>query len=319
MNPYVFIVGCARSGTTLLRRMVDAHPEIAILRAESHWIPGYYAERVGMTPDGTVTPRLVSALLEHPKFVKLRIDRAELESLLGNGRSLSYSAFVTALFDLYARKQGKSLAGDKTPRYVRDIETLHGLWPSARFVHLIRDGRDVSLSVRDWHRKAPNFARLFGTWGDNPVSTAALWWGWHVALGREGGSALGHQLYYEVRYEALVEDAERECRKLCAFLGVRYDDAMLRFHEGRTKNKPGLSAKRAWLPVTAGLRDWRTQMAPDDVERVEAAVGDLLDELGYSRGAPRLRRKCIEGAAAVRRAFSADVLAQGWRLPEQWL
>ena len=87
-------------------------------------------------------------------------------------------------------------------------------------------------------------------------------------------------MYYEVRYESLVRNPVEESAALCEFLGLPYDEAMPRFHEGRTNAKPGLSAKKAWLPITPGLRDWRTQMTAEDVERFEAAAGELLDELG---------------------------------------
>jgi hypothetical protein len=118
------------------------------------------------------------------------------------------------------------------------------------------------------------------------VATAALWWRWHVLPGRTSGAALGLGLYLELRYEALVADPEGECRRLCDFLGVTFDPAMLRFHEGRRRFEPGLSAKRAWLPPTPGLRDWTTQMPREQVEEFEAAAGDALETFGYPRAAP---------------------------------
>src|SRR3712207_6135656 len=152
MNPYVFIVGCPRSGTTLLQRMVDAHPDIAITR-QSRFIPNYYEKRKGLTPDGLVTPDLVDRLIEERRFKNLQIDREELESLAGSGeQEVSFESFVAGIFDHYGKVQGKRLVGDKTPRYVRSIPTLHELWPEARFVHIIRDGRDVCLSMMNWKK-----------------------------------------------------------------------------------------------------------------------------------------------------------------------
>jgi hypothetical protein len=295
MNPYVFIVGCPRSGTTLLRRMVDAHPEVAIAR-ETHWIP-----ELRELPAHELLPALVA----HPKFRNLDLEPAELEPLVQNGAA-SYAAFVTAVFDLYGARRGKRLVGDKTPGYVRELAALHALWPRARVVHLIRDGRDVCLSALAWERKAEQFRRRFRTWADDAVTTAALWWRWHVQLGREEGARLGPALYHELRYEALVAEPERECRTLCAFLDVPYDDAMLRFHEGRMRPGPGISAKRAWLPPTPGLRDWRSELAADALEQVEAAAGDLLDELGYERAVPRPAPLRLAHAARVAAAFAAE-------------
>jgi Sulfotransferase family len=292
MNPYVFVVGCPRSGTTMLRRIVDAHPEIAML-PETHWIPRLARNGVGIGPDGNVTDELVDWLVGYFRFPRMKLDPAEVRALVEPGAT--YPEFVAALFDLYGRKRGKRLVAEKTPNYVAEIPTLHALFPRARFVHLVRDGRDVCLSVLSWERKAEDFARRLRTWREDPLATAALWWKAFVTLGCEDGAELGADRYVEVRYEALVSRPERECRRLCSFLEVDYDDRMPRFHEGRTRSEPGLSAKRAWLPITPGLRDWRTQLAYEDVEVFEAATGDLLDELGYERAVPN------PGPAARRR------------------
>ena len=309
MNPYLFIVGCPRSGTTLLRRMVDAHPEIAITR-ETHWIPDILREGKGVDADGRVTPDLPAALRAHPKFATLGIGPDEVGLLASQGTS--YAAFAAALFDSYGAAQGKRLVGDKTPGYVRELPLLHQLFPHARIVHLVRDGRDVALSVVGWERKAEQFRRRFPFWDESPVTTAALWWRWHVLLGRRTGGELPPGLYYEVRYEALVGNPEDECYRLCEFLGVAYDDAMLRFHEGRTREEPGLSAKRAWLPPTPGLREWRTEMREEDIEAFEAAAGDALEEFGYDHAVTAPREATLENAAAFTAAFPGRPLPEGW-------
>jgi hypothetical protein len=102
------------------------------------------------------------------------------------------------------------------------------------------------------------------------------------------------------------------------FLGLPNDNAMLRFHEGRTKREPGLTSKRAWLPPVAGLRDWRAQMPAEDVERFEAAAGELLDELGYRRAVPRPSADALELAGELRAAFTDELRSRGRRMPERW-
>src|SRR2546425_9961552 len=302
-NPYLFIVGCPRSGTTLLQRMVDAIPLIA-MTPEPHWVARWY-NRKDLTSGGCVPPALVSKLLAYHRFPLLQISPERVERLIESGEPVSYSDFVTGIYNLYGSMQGKPLVGDKTPDYVRRIPVLHDLWPRARFVHIIRDGRDVCLSSMSWH-KVVHGAGSFGIWAEDPVCTLALWWEWNIQLGREAGGSLGSDLYYEIRYEALVADPEGECRKLCAFLHVPYDEAMLRFHEGRTRLEPGLSRKDAWLPITPGLRDWRTQMAAADQERFEAAAGDLLDALAYPRAVPNVPAAALEHAARMRSSFTQD-------------
>jgi hypothetical protein len=290
--------------------MVDAHPLIAIPR-EQHWLAKWFERRKGVTPEGMVTPELLTALLEYEKFARLEISREDLEALMESGEPLSYADFVTGVFDLYGQARGKPLVGDKTPAYVRSIPTLHSLWPEARFVHLIRDGRDVGLSAINWDRSS-RLADRFATWNEDPVTTAALWWEHMARAGHEVGAALGPSLYHEMRYEALIRDPEIACLKLCEFLDVPYEDTMLTFHKGRTKTQPGLDAKKAWLPVTSGLRDWRTEMPDADVENFEAAVGGLLEDLGYERAFPNLSAEAIERVSETRRRFVRELGERGF-------
>jgi hypothetical protein len=270
-----------------------------------------------LTPEGFVTPELIPKLLEYRRFPKMKVGREELERLLNSDEPVSYSSFVSAIFDLYGQRKGKSLVGDKTPSYVLNIPTLHGLWPKAKFVHIIRDGRDVCLSMLNW-KKAQVAAGRLATWTEDPVLTTALWWKQRVRLGREDGIALGPELYYEIRYETLVSQPATECAALCDFLGLPHNDAMLKFYEGREKADFGLDAKRAWRPITPGLRDWESQMTFDDMERFEAAAGDLLEEIGYPRAVPAPPQEKLENAARIRHAFTQEVRAKGMRLPRHW-
>jgi hypothetical protein len=263
-----------------------------------------------------VTRELVPSLVGDPKFVKLGLERPALESLVNSERPVSYAQFVTAVFDLHGESRGKKLVGDKTPGYARSILTLHDLWPSTRFVHLVRDGRSLCLSVLNW-RKASKLAERFPTWERDPVLTIALWWEWHVRLACEAGATLEPSLYYELRYEALVSDPERECASLSAFLDLPYDDAMIRFADGRTKRTSGLDAKHAWLPATPGLRDWRSGMSAEDLELFEAAGGELLDELGYPRAA-HPSSSAVDQALSVREHFVQELQRSGRPLPREW-
>jgi hypothetical protein len=315
VNPYFFVVGCPRSGTTLLRRMLDVHPGLAMMPRETHFIPRIYERRAGLTAEGEVTPAVVDELLADRHFAQLGIDREALEQLLTREEPIPYASFVSLIFDMQGQARGRELVGDKTPGYVRHLRTLNALWPETRFVHLIRDGRDVCLSLLEW-RKGPRLAGRFSTWAEDPVSTTALWWEWHVRLGREDGASLGPQRYRELRYESLVSNPERECSAVCDFLGVPYDDAMLGFHRGRERGAPGRGAKGAWRPLTAGLRDWRTQMPAADIELFETAAGELLEDLDYGRFLSTPSAAATARAARLRERFARDLAARELAVPE---
>jgi hypothetical protein len=315
INPYLFIVGCPRSGTTLLRRLVDTHPLVAVID-EMRWIASFFERREGLTPDGLVTPELVDRLLAYDRFATLEISGEQLARLIDTADPVPYPTFVTGIFDLYGQAQGKSLVGDKTPRYARRIGTLHALWPETRFVHIIRDGRDVCMSILNW-KKAERALGRFSTWGEDQVSTAAVWWEWHVRLGREDGGSLAPKLYHEVRYEALVSEPAKECEKLCSFLDLPYDEGILEFHEHMSN--PSFHVKQnKWRPIVTGLRDWRTQMPAQDLERFEAAAGGLLEALGYPRAVSDPPEEMMENTSRIRNSFRQDLLARGWRLPKGW-
>jgi hypothetical protein len=245
------------------------------------------------------------------------VSEEDLLGLLSDGEPLRYERFVAQIFDMYAARREKPFAGDKTPGYVRRIEQIHELWPRARFVHIVRDPRDVCLSMLEW-RSGERTAGQFGTWAIDPVISTALYWRYSLAAGREAGESLGPDLYREVRYEDQVSSPECELERICKFLDLPYAHEMARFHEGKTRRKPGRSSKAQWLPPTAGLRDWRTQLPDADVERIEAVVADLLRDLGYETRFDRHPPSTLRRVQAVRETFADHLLARGRALPRDW-
>src|SRR5687768_595393 len=184
-KPYFFIVGCARSGTTLLQRSVNAHPEIAVV-PEIFWITHYVNSRKGPNLDEPITADVVSELVEHKRFRELEVDKQSFTRLLDGQQSIPCWQFLNRVFALYQSHHPKPVVGNKTPQYAQSIAAFHARWPETKFIHLIRDGRDICLSILDW-KKADRTAGKFATWSDDPVSTTALWWKRNVRLGREGG------------------------------------------------------------------------------------------------------------------------------------
>src|SRR5260370_28020917 len=112
-TPVVFIIGCPRSGTTLVRHIVGAHPLIAIT-PEAHWIPLWFEKRRGLTPEGLVTVDLIPELVAHNKFSLFRLGREELMTLVGSGEPRPSPYFHTGSFDLYGNALRKQLVANKT-------------------------------------------------------------------------------------------------------------------------------------------------------------------------------------------------------------
>jgi len=284
--PLVFVVGCPRSGTTMLERMLDAHRDLAMTH-ETHWVTKHAKPRRDLTRNGCLRPDTLDTLYADHRFTRMAPAREEIERRIAEG-PLKYQAFVRLVFDHYRRRSGKAFVGDKsTGGYLRNLDRVREVCPESRIVHLVRDGRDVCLSMLHWPKAARAAGRV-GMWEREPVATTAAWWCWHVRAGIEQGRALGDGVYREVRYESLVADPGGQCAAVCEFLGLTPDAAMAEFHAGRADSASGASANAAWLPPTPGLRDWRTQMTAQQTETFEAVAGETLAELGYERRFPRI-------------------------------
>ncbi len=297
--PYVLAVGCPRSGTTLLQRMLDHHPMLAIAN-DTHFIAKVIDPEGGDVP---LSPEIVDRVLAYHRFPRLGLPEDSVR--LAAARSETYAQFVGLLYAEFAARRGKPLAGEKTPDYVRYLPLLGRLFPWARFIHLIRDGRDVALSTMQWARPHKGPGR-FAMWEEEPVAVCALWWRWQVSAGRSKGLELRSR-YCEVHYEQLVVDPAGTTSRLCGFLDLPFSQEMLAFHVGKTRSDPGLSAKNAWLPPTRGLRDWRTQMIERDVALFEALAGDLLSSFGYERATAGPSRAVASLADRCRRRWDAEI------------
>jgi hypothetical protein len=180
----------------------------------------------------------------------------------------------------------------KNSRLCSSPARLHALFPWVKSIHIIRDGRDVALSTLEWAKedKGPSKYQL---WRTEPTAVCAMWWRWQVSFGRRDGAYLSPGTYTEIRYEDLALNPGEVLRSLAVFLELPFSEDMLNFHQGKRRYEPGLSAKKAWLPPTPGLRDWRTQMSDRDIELFEALAGDLLSDLGYERRVTSFSREII--------------------------
>ncbi len=265
----VIVLGVRRSGTTLLRVMLDRNPELAI-PDESYFVP-QLARRHRAPVDAAA---FVDDLRRLPTLVDWGLSPDVVSQRLRTGMTTGEA--IGAVFETYAADRGKSRWGDKTPLYMQYLQLLERLFPSALFVHLIRDGRDAAVSFLS----VPEGIMTAG-WG-HPRDAAgfACQWATELRAARALGRGPARRRYLELRYEELVADPEAALRRICAFLGLEYDASMLGY-VGQTDSARKEHQQRLNEPPRVGVRDWRTEMAADEVAAFEAVAGDLLDELGY--------------------------------------
>ena len=283
--PAPFVVGVTRSGTTLLRMMLDAHPQLTI-PPETHFIP----DLIEASREEHASPeRLHELVVNNRRWGDFHLDSDELLKRYQEIVPLNAGDAIRAFFDLYAEGQGKPRWGDKTPIYINRMMLIERALPEARFIHLIRDGRDAALSRAKRVLKEPT-----------PMHKVAERWRNRIIRAREQGPRLGH--YLELRYEDVVLDTEATLRRICEYVDLPWDDAMLHYHERAAERmremhrdlppEPGKPLRPAdhrmaahaltsEPPDPSRLGRWKTEMSPEDRAAFEDAAGDLLAELGY--------------------------------------
>jgi hypothetical protein len=312
----VVVLGVSRSGTTLLKEMLDGHPRLAI-PPESYFIPQLW-DRHGERPD---PERFVSDIGRLARVREWGVTPANVRERLPD--QPAFADAIKAVYSAYADARGKPRYGDKTPAYMQRLDVLEDAFPGAQYVHLVRDGRDAGLSFIEMRRRPRfNWARPRG------LGAFAAQWRREVEEARRFGSKRAAGRYLELRYEDLVAHPESTLRGLCGFLGLEFDPEMLAYHRSRgagaLPDHPRLAA-----PPTSGRR-WEEQMAADDAECFEAIAGGVLAELGYRRAYPepsagaRARALLHRGSLAARIALWDSALrlvrrSPIWRLRQVYI
>jgi hypothetical protein len=263
-----------------------------VIPPESRFITQLWDER-----DEVDTNTFLETLARHKRFQAWEFPIEAVAKRLENER-VPYVEAITAVYEAYAESKGKTRWGDKTPRYVVDISLLARLFPDARFIHLLRDGRNVALSYVDVE------------FGPKSIARAAAVWLERVGKGCASGRALSPGRYIEIRYEDLVEDIEGEARDICEFLGLDFDSGMLDYTEKARSEMLDRAVKfnpRLTEPPTQ-TRSWKTDMAPEQIEIFEASAGDLLSLLGYERRFPNPSRSAQLKATLAKTASELSKL-----------
>lgn len=294
--PPVIVLGVRRSGTTLLRVMLDRNAELAV-PDESYFVP-----QLARRHHGAIDPaRFVDDLRRLPTLAEWGLSPERVGERLRPG--MTGGEAIACVFETYAVERSKARWGDKTPLYMQHLPLLERLFPTARFVHLIRDGRDAALS----YLSVPRGIMTEGWGHPRDARGFARQWATEIRSARGLGDRVGSGRYLELRYEALVADPVAELRRVCDFAGLRYDDVMLGY-VGHTDAARKEHQKRLNEPPRVGVRDWRTEMSADDQVAFEATAGDLLAELGYpveTRGRDSLGLAGYRAQTAAWRAVGA--------------
>ncbi len=273
-----FLVGAAKSGTTWLQLVLDGHPEIAC-RGEGHFTQ-------------FLAPSLEKAAKDYNNMIdtKNRTIFKELEGFPLLGRDHLLFLLASAIgFQMaqYSPAPSIRVVGEKSPSSIRALPLLREMFPKAKILHIIRDGRDVAVSA--WFhnlRVTPDEARKrFGTLSKFIQMTAATWMD-DVKIGRQFGQSHPTQ-YAEVKYEDLQQDTPGEVRRLLDFLDVKVDEQIIadccqagafdKLSGGRAQGEESRSSHFR----KGSVGDWRNHFDDQATKFFESQAGDLLRQLGY--------------------------------------
>ncbi len=270
----LFMFGFERSGTTLLSMMVGAHPQIAVpLSATGMWYR--YARRLddygNLKSQGNLE-RLVGDLLAETR-IRLWDVQLDRDAVLEGLEPGSFAAVVARFHHLYALAKGKPLWGNIDIATIDHMDIANRLFPQARFLHIVRDGRDVALSHETYR---------YG--GSNTLECAERWVR-QLRINMKMGAMLDPQRYRVVRYEDLILDSEATLRGICEFAGVDYSPAMLEYPkmvadkipENRRSLWPALDKP----PDKSKVYGWKQRMGTAKRVVFENVANELLKELNY--------------------------------------
>lgn len=258
IHPPVFLVGAERSGTTLLRLMLQHHPSLSFHPE--------FEFAVDWIPDGPEWPDL-QTYYDH-----LDKDRIFRSYNLHIDRTLSYPDLIRSFLQQLNERDGKPLVGATVHRH---FDKLLRIWPDARFIYLIRDGRDVARSA------------ITMGWSGN-MWTACDRWIEAEQLWQRLSPTLPPDRRTEISYESLIRSVEPELGRLCEFMGLSYDPAMLDYARHSTYD----------LPDPKLIGQWQRKLTKEEIRLAEARIGPMLVERGYAlSGLPELQ---VSDAAALR-------------------
>jgi Sulfotransferase family len=277
----LFLVGRPRSGTKLLRALLNGHPDIAIPFWESNFIPNLSskAESFGDLDNRQNFHHFFQFFSQIEFFRMIRKEHkyahiVDEEFWYDAVDNFGYAGVIETFYQLYAQCDGKKIWGDKSPHYMLSVKYLSEQFPNSKFIHIIRDVRDNCLS---------NMI----AWKKNPYRCAQLWVDSITYCRSEAAMYLKNR-YLEVKYELLLDDPERELTNICEFLDIQYVPEMSSLGEP-VENTRAAKGQREIVKSNKGK--WQRAMPKSMIKEIEAISYEMLKELGYSSFYATRRRK----------------------------
>lgn len=302
----VFIVGVPRSGTTLVSMLLNGHSAISI-PPETHYFEKFYrqGQRRGCLTSDSAYRAFVHYVLGSPNLAAFHFSDAERTQLferIASTPTRSHATVLATILSAYAERQGKARWGEKTPKHMHALGDIWQTFPTARVVLVLRDPRDVVLSLRQVNWEPGNMIEHLRQW--------------RAAARYAATYAASHaDRFMVLRYEDLLNEASAVTERLCRFLGLRFEPAMLAYYKHADANfdlaAEPWKAKNLHPIDPSNQMKWRHQMQLWEQALTAAEVGADMDRWGYPAGAEQGRAEVV-----LRRGYlyaeNAVMLGRHW-------
>jgi len=264
---FFFIVGAPRSGTTLVQAILSSHPHVAI-PPETEFFLFFSGEGDDSVGDG----ELIRYLTSHA-WLDQQMDGSELERRFREQSDQTVRSLFVQMMEMQSEKYGKPRLGEKSPHHCRHVERIGRMFPNARFIHMVRDPRDVTASLM----KMP--------WSRGSYLSSAREWRRLLTEHQRLLEEMDSSRYMGVRYESLVADTEAEVRRVCVFLDEPFKVDMLDFHQ---RQESGFDARESeWKGGTmrpvegTSVQRFERDLSLRQIAGVQREVGPLLEVFDY--------------------------------------
>jgi hypothetical protein len=282
--PPIFVVGAPRTGTTLMREILNRHPRIHLFD-EVHFFERIWDDRSRLGDLGGQDSRreaidrlrrIVQEFGSDQDVARILEPETFEEEMRKEGGG--YPGLLAALLKSGARLRGAELWGDSSPQDVLYLSTIFEWFPNARVIALLRDPRAFLASYKNYHRRGVSSYRE----RYNPITNSVLWRSSMSAV-LEAARAPWGEGVLRVRYEDLVADPVSQVRRICVHIGVEYDPNMLDVERSNSSFVPDAET-RSRRGITAASTDrWKSELTSTEIWIAEKITGSIMDAFGYER------------------------------------
>lgn len=278
-----FVLGNPRSGTSLLRIMLNCNQAL-VVPPECGFIFWWYKKYEKWFYSKSNVELFLKDFSESKKIETWHLDYGALSEFIDDNKPVDYAGLCACIYIFYGIKSGKEVKtwGDKNNYYVLHTAEIVQLFPKAKIIHLIRDGRDVACSYKEietlnTHSKykpvlSSDLSAIANEWVDNNLTISAL------------GTT---QEYFSIKYENLILQTEETLTKLCDFLSVPFDTNMLRYFDINKALQLEPNETMDWkmktlqAPDPTNIGRYKNILSPEEIAIFNKVAIDVLKTYQY--------------------------------------